>query len=227
MCGVPIHAAEAYLARLIRAGHRVAIAEQIESPAEAKKRGAKSVVEPGDRPRRHGGHADRGGLARFARRQLAGRGGEGRRALRPRRRRHLDRPVRAGLDPARRARRRAGAAGRGRDRSRPSRWTAPGSGAARASTVDRGRAAAEGEVRGRHARRLRPVRPGRAVRRRRPARLSRRGRRGSRCPSCGRRCRSRGRPYDDRRGDARKPGADRLRHRHARRQPARRGRPHA
>jgi DNA mismatch repair protein MutS len=44
MCGVPIHAAESYLARLIRAGHRVAIAEQIESPAEAKKRGAKSVV---------------------------------------------------------------------------------------------------------------------------------------------------------------------------------------
>jgi DNA mismatch repair protein MutS len=44
MCGVPIGAAEAYLARLIKAGHRVAIAEQIESPAEAKKRGAKSVV---------------------------------------------------------------------------------------------------------------------------------------------------------------------------------------
>jgi DNA mismatch repair protein MutS len=44
MCGVPIHAAEAYLARLIKAGHRVAIAEQTESPAEARKRGAKSVV---------------------------------------------------------------------------------------------------------------------------------------------------------------------------------------
>jgi DNA mismatch repair protein MutS len=44
MCGVPIHAAEAYLARLIRAGHRVAIAEQVESPVEARKRGAKSVV---------------------------------------------------------------------------------------------------------------------------------------------------------------------------------------
>src|SRR3982750_1804517 len=44
MCGVPIHAAEAYLARLIRGGFRVAIAEQVESPAEAKKRGAKSVV---------------------------------------------------------------------------------------------------------------------------------------------------------------------------------------
>ena len=46
MCGVPVHAAEAYLARLIRGGHRVAIAEQIESPAEARKaRGAKALVE--------------------------------------------------------------------------------------------------------------------------------------------------------------------------------------
>ncbi len=44
MCGVPVHAAEAYLARLIRAGCRVAIAEQIESPEQARKRGAKSVV---------------------------------------------------------------------------------------------------------------------------------------------------------------------------------------
>src|SRR5690349_36870 len=44
MCGVPIHAADAYLARLIKAGHRVAIAEQVESPAEAKKRGYKAVV---------------------------------------------------------------------------------------------------------------------------------------------------------------------------------------
>ncbi|MDP9413287.1 MAG: DNA mismatch repair protein MutS, partial [Pseudomonadota bacterium] len=44
MCGVPIHAGETYLARLIKAGHRVAIAEQTESPAEAKKRGSKAVV---------------------------------------------------------------------------------------------------------------------------------------------------------------------------------------
>ncbi len=44
MCGVPVHAAEGYLARLIKAGHRVAIAEQIESPAEAKKRGGKTLV---------------------------------------------------------------------------------------------------------------------------------------------------------------------------------------
>ena len=44
MCGVPIHAAEAYLARLIKGGFRVAIAEQTESPIEAKKRGSKAVV---------------------------------------------------------------------------------------------------------------------------------------------------------------------------------------
>ncbi|MBA3669905.1 MAG: DNA mismatch repair protein MutS [Sphingomonas sp.] len=46
MCGVPVHAADSYLARLIKGGHRVAIAEQIESPAEARKaRGAKALVE--------------------------------------------------------------------------------------------------------------------------------------------------------------------------------------
>ena len=46
MCGVPVHSADSYLARLIKAGHRVAIAEQIESPAEARKaRGAKALVE--------------------------------------------------------------------------------------------------------------------------------------------------------------------------------------
>ncbi len=44
MCGVPIHRADEYLQRLIRAGHRVAVAEQLEDPAEARKRGAKAVV---------------------------------------------------------------------------------------------------------------------------------------------------------------------------------------
>jgi DNA mismatch repair protein MutS len=44
MCGVPVHAAESYLEKLIRKGHRVAVCEQTEDPAEAKKRGAKSVV---------------------------------------------------------------------------------------------------------------------------------------------------------------------------------------
>ena len=44
MCGVPVHAAEGYLLTLIRKGFRVAVCEQMESPAEAKKRGNKSVV---------------------------------------------------------------------------------------------------------------------------------------------------------------------------------------
>jgi DNA mismatch repair protein MutS len=44
MCGVPAHAAEGYLLTLIRKGFRVAIAEQMEDPAEAKKRGYKAVV---------------------------------------------------------------------------------------------------------------------------------------------------------------------------------------
>jgi len=44
MCGVPVHAAENYLSRLIKSGFKVAVCEQMEDPAEAKKRGAKSVV---------------------------------------------------------------------------------------------------------------------------------------------------------------------------------------
>lgn len=44
MAGVPVHAMEGYLARLIRMGHKVAICEQMEDPAEAKKRGSKAVV---------------------------------------------------------------------------------------------------------------------------------------------------------------------------------------
>jgi DNA mismatch repair protein MutS len=44
MCGVPVHAAEGYLLTLIRKGFRVAIAEQLEDPSEAKKRGYKAVV---------------------------------------------------------------------------------------------------------------------------------------------------------------------------------------
>ncbi|MBF0327160.1 DNA mismatch repair protein MutS [Magnetospirillum moscoviense] len=44
MCGVPVRSYEMYLSRLVRAGFRVAICEQTEDPAEAKKRGSKSVV---------------------------------------------------------------------------------------------------------------------------------------------------------------------------------------
>lgn len=45
MCGVPVERADDYLQRLIAAGHRVAVCEQTEDPAEAKKRGGKSVVQ--------------------------------------------------------------------------------------------------------------------------------------------------------------------------------------
>ncbi|MEM9522810.1 MAG: DNA mismatch repair protein MutS [Pseudomonadota bacterium] len=44
MCGVPVHSAEGYLLTLIRKGFRVAVCEQTEDPAEARKRGSKSVV---------------------------------------------------------------------------------------------------------------------------------------------------------------------------------------
>jgi DNA mismatch repair protein MutS len=44
MAGVPVHAAEAYLAKLIRAGFKVAVCEQMEDPAAARRRGSKSVV---------------------------------------------------------------------------------------------------------------------------------------------------------------------------------------
>src|SRR6187549_3346185 len=44
MCGVPVIRSDEYLHRLIALGHRVAVCEQTEDPAEAKKRGSKSVV---------------------------------------------------------------------------------------------------------------------------------------------------------------------------------------
>ena len=47
MCGIPFHAYESYLEKLIRNGQRVAICEQLESPVEAKKRGYKSIVKRG------------------------------------------------------------------------------------------------------------------------------------------------------------------------------------
>lgn len=44
MCGVPVHAMDAYMARLIKAGHRVAICEQTEDPATQKLRGGKGPL---------------------------------------------------------------------------------------------------------------------------------------------------------------------------------------
>ncbi len=64
MCGVPVHAADDYLQKLIGSGHRVAVCEQIEDPAEARKRG----VEIGRAARRdaarHARHHHRGQAAR-------------------------------------------------------------------------------------------------------------------------------------------------------------------
>ena len=73
MAGVPWHQAEDYLAKLIRAGFKVAVCEQIEDPAEAKKRGGKVDRAPRRRARGHARHADRRGAARCARRQPPGR----------------------------------------------------------------------------------------------------------------------------------------------------------
>ena len=44
MCGVPYHAYESYLSRLIKQGHKVAICEQTETPEEARKRGGYKAV---------------------------------------------------------------------------------------------------------------------------------------------------------------------------------------
>ena len=175
MCGVPIHAAEAYLARLIKAGHRVAIAEQVESPAEAKKRGAKSVVNRAIvRVVTAGTLTEEALLDSRSANWLVAVARVGR-ALRPRRRRHFDRAVRAGLDRPRRARRRAGAARPGRDRSpraaadaRPSRKAGFDSLAAERRLKERFEVATlDG---------FGAVRPRRLVRGGRAARLSRRGR---------------------------------------------------
>ncbi len=56
MCGVPVHRADDYLHRLIALGHRVAVCEQLEDPAEAKKRGSKSVGEARRHPPGDAGH---------------------------------------------------------------------------------------------------------------------------------------------------------------------------
>ena len=95
MCGVPVHAPR-YLQKLIALGHRVAVCEQVEDPAEARKRGAKSVVRR-DVVRLVAGHHHRGEDPRAGRGQLpdgagAGEGGAaGRACAGARLDRHLDR----------------------------------------------------------------------------------------------------------------------------------------
>jgi DNA mismatch repair ATPase MutS len=103
MCGVPVACREGYLARLIKAGHRVAIAEQTESPASAQEaRRLQGAGRARDHPRRHAGTLTEEalldaaapiGASRSARRRRRGH----------RRRRHLDRPLRADRDRCRRS----------------------------------------------------------------------------------------------------------------------------
>ena len=99
MCGVPIERADDYLHRLIALGHRVAVCEQLEDPAEAKKRGGKSVVKrdvvrlvtPGTITEERLLEPGRANVLLAVQRVRVGRRA---RRLRPRRARHLDRRVR-------------------------------------------------------------------------------------------------------------------------------------
>ena len=72
MCGVPVHAADDYLQKLIALGHRVAVCEQTEDPAEARRRGAKIGGAARGDPPRHARHHHRGPAARFRPQQLPG-----------------------------------------------------------------------------------------------------------------------------------------------------------
>ena len=71
MCGVPVVRSDEYLHKLIAAGFRVAVCEQTEDPAEAKKRGAKSVVARDVIAADHRRHAHRRHAARCAAQQLS------------------------------------------------------------------------------------------------------------------------------------------------------------
>ena len=180
MCGVPIHAAEGYLNRLIRTGFKVAVCEQMEDPAEAKKRGSKSVVRRDVVRVVTPGTLTEDGLLDARQPQLP---------LRPRRRRgnarsrlgrHLHRPVPRPGDRAQGAARRARAPRPDRDPAarppaaaeRPLR-AVPGMevravAAAQRALRQRECAAAPAEFpQGRRARRLRRLHPRRAGRRRR------------------------------------------------------------
>ena len=120
MCGVPVHAAESYLARLIKAGHRVAIAEQTESPAEARKaRGSKALVDRAIVRLVTPGTLTEETLLESALGQLARRDRPRGRRLGDRRGRHFDRPLRADrLRPGRACRRTGAPVAGGDDRRR-------------------------------------------------------------------------------------------------------------
>ena len=70
MCGVPYHAAEGYIARLIQKGHRVAICDQMEDPEAGQEAGEARADARGD-----AGHGDGREPGALAREQLPGGGG--------------------------------------------------------------------------------------------------------------------------------------------------------
>src|ERR1019366_4576819 len=122
MCGVPYHAAEGYVARLIQRGYRVAICDQVEDPKLAKKlvkREITRIVTPGT--------AMDANLVR-AREQLPGSGRTGRRARRGGACRSLDRRIPRDGSGTRRGRGRAGTVGPPRS-ALPGRVAAAGAGA--------------------------------------------------------------------------------------------------
>ena len=91
MCGVPIERSDEYLHRLIALGHRVAVCEQLEDPAEATQARRQERGAPRRGAAGHARHADRRHAARRQAQQLsAGAGAQPRLGRR--------RPFRAGLD---------------------------------------------------------------------------------------------------------------------------------
>ncbi len=103
MCGVPYHAAEGYIARLIQKGYRVAICDQMEAPSAAKKlvrREITRIVTPGT--------ATEPALLRSHENNYLAAVAPARRARRSGSRRHLHRRIPHHRNGCRRSRRRAG-----------------------------------------------------------------------------------------------------------------------
>ena len=97
MCGVPVHAADGYLAAADPpAASRSPSASRWRTRRRRRSAAPKAVVRARGRPLRHARHADRGRAARAAPPQLSRRAGRGRRRARPRLARHLDRRFRRG-----------------------------------------------------------------------------------------------------------------------------------
>ena len=78
MCGVPVHAADDYLEKLIRSGHRVAVCEQMEDPGRRARTRRKIGGQARRHPPRHPGHADRGRLLDARRHNYPGSAGRAR-----------------------------------------------------------------------------------------------------------------------------------------------------